>query len=33
LHDMLSQTSIAPPQLDEFFLSGDLSLRENELAE
>ena len=33
VHDMLSQTSIAPPQLDEFFLSGDLPLRENELAE
>ena len=33
VHDMLSSTSIAPPQLDEFFLSGDLRLREQELAE
>ena len=28
VHDMLSSTSVAPPQLDEFFLSGDLPLRE-----
>jgi len=33
VHDMLSSTSVAPPQLDEFFLSGDLPLREKELAE
>jgi uncharacterized damage-inducible protein DinB len=31
VHDMLSATSVAPPQLDEFFMSGDLSLREEEL--
>jgi uncharacterized damage-inducible protein DinB len=30
-HDMLSATSVAPPQLDEFFMSGDLPLREDEL--
>jgi hypothetical protein len=28
---MLSATSVAPPQLDEFFLNSDLSLRESEL--
>ena len=33
VHEMLSQTSVAPPQLDEFFLSGDLRLRSGELAE
>jgi uncharacterized damage-inducible protein DinB len=31
VHDMFSATSVAPPQLDEFFMSGDLSLREEEL--
>lgn len=31
VHDMLSATSVAPPQLDEFFLSSDLPLREDEL--
>jgi uncharacterized damage-inducible protein DinB len=31
VHDMLSATSVAPPQLDEFFLSSDLPLREAEL--
>jgi uncharacterized damage-inducible protein DinB len=33
VHDMLSQTSVAPPQLDEFFLGGDLPLRANELVQ
>ena len=33
VHDMLSQTSIAPPQLDEFFLDGDLPLRSKDLEE
>lgn len=33
VHDMLSATSVAPPQLDEFFLRGDLGLREAELDE
>ena len=33
VHDMLSQTSVAPPQLDEYFLSGDFALRKQELAE
>ncbi len=28
---MLSATSVAPLQLDAFFLSSDLPLRENEL--
>ena len=28
---MLSATSVAPPQLDEFFLSSDFPLREAEL--
>ncbi len=32
VHDMLSATSVAPPQLDEFFLSGDLPRRRDELA-
>ena len=31
VHDMLSATSVAPPQLDEFFMSGDLGYRRNEL--
>ena len=31
VHDMLSATAVAPPQLDEFFLAGDLSLREAEV--
>ena len=31
VHDMLCATSVSPPQLDEFFLSGDLGLREREL--
>ena len=31
VHDMLSATSVAPPQLDQFFLSSDLPLREVEL--
>jgi len=31
VHDMLSATSVAPPQLDEFFLSSDLAIREAEL--
>ncbi len=31
VHDMLSATSVAPPQLDEFFLHSDLPLREAEL--
>ena len=31
VHDMLSATSVAPPQLDQFFLSFDLPLREAEL--
>ncbi len=29
-HAMLAATPVAPPQLDEFFLSGDLNLREKE---
>lgn len=33
VHGLLSTTSVAPPQLDEFFLSGDLPRRERELAE
>jgi len=33
IHDMLSATSVAPPQLDEFFLAGDLDLRRRELEE
>lgn len=31
VHGMLSATSVAPPQLDEFFLEGDLELRRGEL--
>ena len=31
VHDMLSATSVPPPQLDEFFMSADLPLREEEL--
>jgi uncharacterized damage-inducible protein DinB len=31
VHDMLSATSVAPPQLDEFFLRSELALRETEL--
>jgi len=31
VHDMLSATSVAPPQLDEFFLRSDRALRETEL--
>lgn len=33
VHDMLCATGVAPPQLDEFFLAGDRSLREDELKE
>ncbi|TQV78442.1 DinB family protein [Denitrobaculum tricleocarpae] len=29
-HAMMSATSVSPPQLDEFFLSGDLTLREKD---
>ncbi len=32
IHDMLSQTSVAPPQLDEFFLSQDAPRRAAEMA-
>ena len=32
VHAMLSGTSVAPPQLDEFFLDQDLPLRAAELA-
>ncbi len=31
-HDLLSQTTVAPPQLDEFFLSQDASRRAEEMA-
>ncbi|MDH3474472.1 MAG: DinB family protein [Rhodospirillales bacterium] len=31
VHALLTQTDVAPPQLDEFFLSMDLPLREAEL--
>ena len=31
VHGMLSGTTVAPPQLDEFFLAGDLDLRRKEL--
>jgi len=31
IHDMLSATSVPPPQLDEFFMGTDLPLREKEL--
>ncbi len=30
-HAMLSATEVAPPQLDEFFLAGDLPLRQGEM--
>jgi uncharacterized damage-inducible protein DinB len=33
VHAMLSGTSVAPPQLDEFFMSEELPLRETELQE
>ena len=32
-HAMLSGTSVAPPQLDEFFMGSELPLREGELRE
>ena len=32
VHAMLSGTGVAPPQLDEFFLSQDAALRRPELA-
>lgn len=32
-HAMLAGTSVAPPQLDEFFCEGDLALREKDFAE
>ena len=32
-HAMLSGTDVKPPQLDEFFMRGDLSLRADELRE
>ena len=31
VHDMISATSVPPPQPDEFFMSADLPLREKEL--
>lgn len=31
VHDMLSQTSVAPPQLDEFLLAEDRALRAEEM--
>jgi len=31
VHDMLAATSVAAPQIDQFFLSSDLPLREAEL--
>ena len=31
VHDMLSATSVPPPQIDEFFMRTDLPLREQEL--
>ena len=33
VHDLLSQTSVAPPQLDEFYLSQDGDRRAGELAD
>jgi uncharacterized damage-inducible protein DinB len=33
VHAMLAGTSVAPPQLDEFFMSEELPLREEELRE
>jgi uncharacterized damage-inducible protein DinB len=32
VHDMLSQTSVPPPQLDEFLLTEDAGLRTEEMA-
>lgn len=32
VHDLLSQTAVPPPQLDEFFLSQDASRRAEEMA-
>ncbi len=32
-HAMLAGTAVPPPQLDEFFMQGELSLREAELLE
>ena len=32
VHDLLSQTSVAPPQLDEFLLAEDAHLRAEEMA-
>ena len=32
-HAMLSATSVAPPQLDEFFAEGEAPLRADEFAE
>jgi uncharacterized damage-inducible protein DinB len=32
-HAMMSATSVAPPQLDEFFMAGEAHLREGDLAE
>ena len=32
-HSMLSDTEVKPPQLDEYFLSADLALREQDLQE
>ena len=31
VHDLLSQTAVAPPQLDEFFLSQDAQRRAEEM--
>jgi len=31
-HAMLSGTSVKPPQLDEFFMAGEVYLRAHELA-
>lgn len=31
VHDLLSQTSVAPPQLDEFFLTQDAARRDEEM--
>lgn len=33
VHDMLCATDVPPPQLDEYFLSGDLPRRKSELRE
>ena len=32
VHDLLSQTTVAPPQLDEFLLAEDVALRADEMA-